>query len=121
MSERRNLTVSFTLAEANKLLPEVIRMTEETKAKLRACRHPWHRLGLRKYSVLADLPEEDYLRLRWATRIAGLGAHPKGYFTVDFPSPDPETVYCWGDGETEIAHQHKAWENYSHRRPIDGQ
>ena len=111
--------VTFTLAEANKLLPQVIAATDQVKTKLRECRHPWHALGIRKYNVLADLPEEDHLYVQWATQIAGLGAWPKGQFTVDFRSTDPEVVYCWKDGETEITHQHKAWEDYSHRRPIE--
>ena len=54
----------------------------------------------------------------WSDRITELGGNPKGYFTVDFQSIDPEMTYCWNYGEDSIGHTHKVWENFSHRRPL---
>ena len=55
---------------------------------------------------------------QWDERVARTGALPKGYFTVDFRSADPELLYCWTYGESEIAFAHKIWENFTHRRPL---
>ena len=60
---------------------------------------------------------EDTLQT-WSERIVDLGGQPKGYFTVDFQSVDPEMLYCWNYGEDKICYTHKVWENFSHRRPL---
>ena len=41
-------------------------------------------------------------------------------WTPPSQSVDPELLYCWTYGEEHIAHTHKVWENFSHRRPIEG-
>lgn len=120
MARHEKATNGLSLAEANALVPRVVELTEQTKDELRRCRFPWQALGVRKFNVLHQLAQEDCVYMKWATAIARLGAVPKGRFTVDFPSQDSETVFCWGDGETEITHEHKVWENFSHRRPING-
>jgi len=109
----------FTLAEANRLLDKVRPITETSLQELERCHDPWQSFGLRKFSVLHEMLEEDVIRTRWAARIARLGAYPKGGFTVDFQSPDPDLVYCWHPGESEITHQHKTWEDFRHRRPVE--
>ncbi|NCO41836.1 MAG: hypothetical protein COZ06_32745 [Armatimonadetes bacterium CG_4_10_14_3_um_filter_66_18] len=118
MPKQDQAAATFTLAQANSLLPQVIVLTEAAREEIAACRFPWHALGLRKFRVTADLPEEDYLLVQWAVAIARLGARPNGGFTVDIQSTDPEVVYCWQHGEDRIAHQHKAWEDFRQRRPV---
>lgn len=54
----------------------------------------------------------------WSARVVELGALPKGYFTVDFQSIDPELLYCWTYGEDKIDYVHKVWENFAHRQPL---
>jgi hypothetical protein len=118
MSKQDHAVATFTLAEANGLLPQVIALTDAAREGIAACRFPWHVLGLRKFRMTADLLEEDYLLVQWAVAIARLGARPNGGFTVDFQSTDPEVVYCWRHGEDRIAHQHTAWEDFRHRKPV---
>ena len=65
--------------------------------------------------VIKDVEEALH---RWSEEIIKLGAHPKGYFTVDFQSVDPEMLYCWNYGEDRISFTHKVWENFNHRRPL---
>jgi hypothetical protein len=108
----------FTLQEANEILPEVIGITEEYIGRLAAVQEPWSRLGLRKFDALRGVAEEDLIRIEWAQRMAWMGIQAKGFFVVDFQSPDPETLYCWTYGEDEISHEHKIWETFTHRRRI---
>lgn len=110
---------TFTLTEANALLPDVLALTEKARAQLEACRYPWETLGFRKFNVLAELPEEEHVRLRWAAAVVRLGAIPKRYFAVDFQSPDPAMVYCWTWGETKVAFQHGKTEACNQRRPVE--
>jgi hypothetical protein len=112
----------FTIEEANYTLRSIIEITEETIEALEQAKKRWAGLGipgLQKYYPLEQMTEEDYLRTRWASRVVQLGGIPKGYFVVDFQSPDPETYYCWTYGEEEICHTHKVWESFADRRPLD--
>lgn len=109
---------TWTLAEANIALPEVIRLTEIALEQLREIDTVWGRFPFTKFDALHGVAEEDLIRGRWAQQIAALGVMPKGFFVVDFQSPDPDTVYCWSYGETIIQHEHKTWETFTQRRPI---
>ena len=110
----------FSLAEANELISVVSELTAGVVEHLDAIRqrHELHPPGGE-----ADLPEtilkevEQALH-QWSENIQQLGAVPKGYFTVDFQSFDPELLYCWTYGEDRIAYTHKVWENFMHRRPL---
>ena len=66
----------------------------------------------------AALKEIEKLLREWSERVTELGAQPKGYFTVDFQSVDPELLYCWTYGEDRISFGHKVWENFTHRRRL---
>ncbi len=110
----------FTLAQANQLVPVVAELTAEVVENLNQVRGRY-KLGTDDLiSGMSDeaLKEIEELLRRWSERIAELGAHPKGYFTVDFQSLDPEMLYCWSYGEDRISFVHKVWENFSHRRPL---
>ncbi len=110
----------FSLAEANKVVPVVVDLTADTVRRLDEIRQE-HRLEPERgtdplpESVLREV--EGLLR-GWSERIVELGASPKGYFTVDFQSVDPELLYCWSYGEDKISFTHKVWENFNHRRPL---
>ncbi len=110
----------FSLAAANAAIPLVADCTAEAVEQLDSIRKKYQmNLSGGKLSVPESaLLEIERILLRWSDRIAELGAYPKGYFTVDFQSVNPETLYCWTLGEDVIAHTHKVWENFSHRRPL---
>ena len=108
----------FTLEEANEALPSVIRVTEETVAQLAELEEAWGKLPFKKFDALQGVRVEDVIRADWAQRIASMGIQPKGFFVVDFQSPDPDTLYCWGYGEDAVEHEHKTWETFIDRRPI---
>jgi hypothetical protein len=110
----------FNFAEVNQLLDRIIELTEEVIHELDE---------IRGRNVQGEEPDgasisdeilkavEDVLT-GWSERIVELGGQPKGYFTVDFQSVDPEMLYCWNYGEDRICFTHKVWENFSHRRPL---
>jgi len=109
----------FTLEEANSVLPEVIIITEAVRDKLRDIEEPWSKLPYKKFNALRGVADEDLIRAEWAHRVAALGVQPKGFFVVDFQSPDPDTVYCWTYGEDRVEHEHCAWESFALRRRVE--
>ncbi len=106
----------FTLAEANGLVREIELFTSEVVLSINGLREKY--AFDQKDAELPDpaLREVEEALEGWMERVASLGAHPKGYFTVDFQSLDPSMLYCWTYGEKEIAYTHKVWENFTHRR-----
>ena len=110
----------FSLADANKLLPAVAEFTAEVVEDLNQIRQ---RYSNESEDLASSVPESvlrdiEALLREWSERVTDLGAHPKGYFIVDFQSVDPELIYCWSYGEDKISFTHKVWENFSHRRPL---
>ncbi len=107
----------FTLEEANRLLPRVSEITDEARGQLEA---------LDGQSAEAEEARRDLTdRTRdaldaWSRAILELGAQPKGIFTVDFRSPDPNVLWCWAPDEPLICHRHFTWESFKDRVPLDG-
>ena len=115
-----NSTKTFTLAEANTLVRFVADLTAGVVQHLDSIRQ---RYQVDFNNPTAGLPEAILKEVEkaltdWSHRILELGARPKGYFTVDFQSPDPELLYCWTYGEERIEYTHKVWENFNHRQPL---
>ena len=110
----------FTLDEANETVMEVATVTENVVRELEKIRQryniePGH--GSEAMPQLAVKEIENVLN-GWSGAIANLGALPKGYFTVDFQSREPELLYCWTYGEDRIEFAHRVWENFNNRRPL---
>ena len=110
----------FSLEEANLVLPDVIKITaiaaeslEDAKMRLKSEEIEDKVLAQRKFEK-----ETSEILKEWAQEIAALGIYPKGYFTVDFKSPIPDTLFCWGYGEEVISHTHKIFESFKDRAPI---
>ena len=108
----------FTLAEANAILPEVIEITGAAQERLDEINATWGALPFKKYDALHGVAEEDLVRAEWAHRIMALGIQPKGFFVIDFQSPDLDTLYCWAQGEEEVRYEHKVWETFVDRRTV---
>ncbi len=110
----------FSLAEANELVSQVADLTAQVIHRLEEIRQG-HAAGENRPDEPTPevvLREVEEALSEWSARILELGALPKGYFTVDFQSIDPELLYCWTYGEDEIGFTHKVWENFTHRRPL---
>lgn len=110
----------FSLAEANELLKQVASVTAEVVRELESIRQ---RYQIEPGQGSEAMPQPAVKEIEevlngWAGAIVELGALPKGYFTVDFQSREPELLYCWTYGEERIEFTHKVWENFTHRRPL---
>lgn len=111
----------FSLEEANALLPEIIAATQEAVSALSALQRRFKQQDLPSVGSEYDRFEEESAAILqdWAEKMVGLGVYPKGYFTVDFKSPIPDTLFCWTYGEEEISHSHKVYETFKERIPIE--
>lgn len=86
----------FTLDEANAILPEVIRVTEQAMRSLEILKSQLTGEVLIDEELARHQFEEQsgaYFE-QWAQEIIALGIYPKGYFTVDFKSPVPDALFC---------------------------
>jgi len=110
----------FSLQEANLVLPDVIKITaiaaeslEDAKMRMKSEEIDDNALAQRKFEK-----ETAAILKEWSQEISALGIYPKGFFTVDFKSPIPDTLFCWGYGEEVISHTHKIFETFKDRMPI---
>ena len=110
----------FSLEEANLVLPDVIKITaiaaeslKDAKMRMKSEEIDDNVRAQRKFEKETSVIFEE-----WAQEIMALGIYPKGYFTVDFKSPIPDTLFCWTYGEEVISHTHKIFESFKDRSPI---
>lgn len=99
------------------MLPKIIRKTERTLNALKQLQKEQEAVE----TVEGESTQEQYQAVilqEWVGEMVELGVYPKGYFTVDFKSPIPDTLFCWTYGEKEISHTHKTFEAFKDRRPI---
>ncbi len=106
----------FSLDEANRALRLVNQVTASTRRRMRELRQEQES----DPSAAEQVDAETRLVLdEWARVILEIGGQPKGIFTVDFRSPDPNVLWCWAPDETEISHRHFTWESFKDRVSID--
>lgn len=110
----------FNFEEVNRLIARVVELTEEVIHELDSIRRDGYSGGEPEGGAISDsvLKAVEEALQGWSDKIVEMGGQPKGYFTVDFQSIDPEMLYCWNYGEDKICFSHKVWENFSHRRPL---
>ncbi len=108
---------TFTLNEANALLPKIIAVTEQTIIQLERIQEQRQADGL---AAPVDEHDEETAEIlqHWSAEMVKLGVYPKGFFTVDFKSHVPDTLLCWTYGEREISHTHKIFESFKDRAAI---
>lgn len=110
----------FTLEKANRLLPTIIELTRNTVRQLEDVRMKREA----EYVIHGEEAEISFqkninrLLDAWAHEIVKLGVMPKGFFTCDFITPNPERLFCWTLGEVEIGHTHKVTESFKDRTPL---
>ena len=112
----------FTLEEVNQVLPDVIVKTERAVMLLKQAKDAFEAVS-NQHKNLEDArtrfdEECEYILDVWSRDMVGLGGYPKGYFTVDFKSPVPDTLFCWTFGEQMVSHTHKIFESFKDRVPI---
>jgi hypothetical protein len=108
----------FTLEQANSAVAEVSRVTSEVQERLDDLRNEHVETEFDASERLEA--ETRHLLASWQAAVLALGAEPKGIFTVDFRSPDPNVLWCWTVSEPEITHRHFTWESFKDRVEIRG-
>ena len=108
----------FTLDEANETLPEVAHLTRETQERLQALRSAYTKIEEEGEGSSLESQTRGLLN-DWAEAILQIGAQPKGIFTVDFRSPDPNMLWCWAPDELRITHRHYTWESFKDRIELE--
>ena len=108
----------FTLDEANEALPAVAHLTRETQERLQSIRSAYHETEAEGEGTSLE-SETRALLNDWAEAILQIGAQPKGIFTVDFRSPDPNMLWCWAPDEDRITHRHFTWESFKDRIELE--
>lgn len=106
----------FTLEQANDAVPEVARVTAEVQERLAELRRAYDEKDPEASSAIESQTRE--LLTDWQQSVREIGAAPKGIFTVDFRSPDPNVLWCWTVSEPEITHRHFTWESFKDRVSI---
>jgi len=111
----------FTLEDANALLPRLIDVTERTKNQLESLRQKQstNYVNNDNLSVKEIQNEIDALLENWVCTVTSFGVIPKGFFTCDFISPNPDTYFCWSQGETSVIYTHKIYETFKDRVVIE--
>jgi hypothetical protein len=108
----------FTLEQANLTLPSVAHLTRETQERLQALRSAYHQTEGESEGTSLEAETRALLN-DWAEAILEIGAQPKGIFTVDFRSPDPNMLWCWAPDEDRISHRHFTWESFKDRTELE--
>ncbi len=116
---------SFTLAEANALLPEVERrltalraVVDELRQEIAAHPVPHGADGFRGAAAFR-LNLSAHRRLGWF-RTAGVQIKGLAPFLVDFPAVagGREVLLCWREGEAAVGWYHDLGAGYAGRRPV---
>ena len=108
----------FTLKQANLAVPRVAGITARARQRLDELRRAYHEGDAESRRTLEA--ETRAALTGWQESVLELGAAPKGVFTVDFRSPDPNVLWCWTVDEPEITHRHFTWESFKDRVEIAG-
>jgi hypothetical protein len=111
----------FRIEDANELLPLIAELTRSTIRQLEAAKSGIDLRKIEQGELLDEIQQEEIERVlaTWSERVAELGVLPKGFFTCDFQSPNPDTYFCWTYGEESITHTHKIYESYKDRQVLE--
>ena len=95
----------FSLQDAQRLLPLIYRMTEDSSRDVKALLNRIDALSDKAHPIVVELEEEiNRVIDRWQRKIEKLGGKPKGLWMADFDNG--EGFYCWKYPEVEINHWH---------------
>jgi hypothetical protein len=107
----------FTLGEAQRLLPIIMRMTEEYTRQFNHTLAELERLEENNHEKRNELESQaKELVALWSDKVSKLGAYPNGLWVVDFDSGDG--YYCWKYPEAKVDYWHPYDAGFSGRRQI---
>lgn len=113
VSERK----TFSLNEAQELLPLLYRITEVCSKEVRLLVKRSEALKAISPKKSAEIEKQISLIIeRWNTKVTKLGVLPKGLWLADFDNGSG--YYCWKFPETDIKYCHGYQDGYSARKLI---
>ena len=107
---------TFTLAEAQQMLPRVRALTERAAQEVDQLSSVIRRLGETDPARAPTLAELEGVVAAWTGQLRGLGLEVKGLWLVDFDNGDG--YYCWKYPEVTILHYHGYDEGFAGRMKI---
>jgi hypothetical protein len=108
---------TFSLDQAQDLLPLVYSITEKAHAQVRFLTSQAEAMKNVPQAQLQKIDDEiQNLIDSWQKKMIRLGAHPKGYWLVDFDNGNG--YFCWKFPEKEIKYSHGYQEGFSGRKAI---
>lgn len=109
-----NTVRSFTLEEAQNLLPLVYRLTEEVAKKTKYLMLCIEALPDKKSARALEIQGQvNELIDKWQNKIERLGARPKGLWLADFDNGNG--YYCWKFPEVKILYKHGYQDGFTGR------
>ena len=109
-----NTVRSFTLEEAQNLLPLVYRLTEEVSKKSKYLMSCIEALPDKKSARAVEIQGQmNELIDKWQNKIERLGARPKGLWLADFDNGNG--YYCWKFPEVKILYKHGYQDGFTGR------
>lgn len=110
----RNTIRSFTLEEAQNLLPLVYRLTEDSAKQTKYLLSCLNALADKHSPRSLELQSEiNEIVNRWQKKIERLGAKPKGLWLADFDNGSG--YYCWKFPEVKILFKHGYQDGFTGR------
>jgi len=108
---------TFTLNEANGLLPLIYRITDEVHQRVKKMIHRIEGLQGTNPMLASEIEAEINREFnKWQNKITRLGAVPKGMWLADFDHG--VGYYCWKFPETKIKFSHGYQDGFSGRTEI---
>jgi hypothetical protein len=109
---------TFTLKEANELLPIIYRLTETAHKEVRSLMNRLDAIKGRNLSIEKELEQQINQTVeKWQKKISLLGAAAKGLWLADFDNG--EGYYCWKYPENKVTFFHGYNDGFSGRKRIE--
>ncbi len=109
-----NTIKSFSLEEAQNLLPLVYRLTEDSAKQTKYLMSCISALTDKKSARALEIQEQINVIIdRWQNKIERLGGRPKGLWLADFDNGNG--YYCWKFPEVKILFKHGYQDGFTGR------
>lgn len=109
---------TFTLKEAEQILPLVRKITKETIRQVENYRwdHNFGQFMADQQHLYEEESQMQKIIERWSDKISKLGAEPKGFWLVDFDTG--QGYFCWKYPEERLNYFHDYQGGFTGRTPI---